>query len=77
MIYIFSDQLSDVKALEIRFHDTQKNASPYIPYDGVPYCILGKKMLECHHGYDRDVAKKKKWEERSKEVWSFCVSCEA
>ncbi|KAK3107040.1 hypothetical protein FSP39_005752 [Pinctada imbricata] len=49
-----------VESLEIRFYDTQKTASPNRTYDGVPFSILGKRMLECHHGYDRDLAKKKK-----------------
>lgn len=38
---------------QIRLTDTQTNAEPYIENDGVPFIIMGKKMMECHQGFDR------------------------
>ncbi|XP_052097298.1 uncharacterized protein LOC127732258 [Mytilus californianus] len=32
----------------------------HIPFDGIPYCILGSEVLDCHHGPDRHVNDKKK-----------------
>ncbi|XP_062591631.1 uncharacterized protein LOC134253139 [Saccostrea cucullata] len=28
--------------------------TPYIRYDGIPFIIMGKKVFECHQGFDRD-----------------------
>ncbi|XP_078312412.1 calcium-responsive transcription factor-like isoform X2 [Crassostrea virginica] len=39
---------------KVRIWDTQNNADPYIRYDGTPFIIMGKKVLECHQGFDRD-----------------------
>ncbi|CAC5360204.1 unnamed protein product [Mytilus coruscus] len=44
----------------IRYDDTQKDAVPPIPYDGVPFIIRGKKTLECHQGKDRSKKKKER-----------------
>lgn len=38
---------------QVRFWDIQSNADPYIRYDGIPYIIMGKRVLECHQGFDR------------------------
>lgn len=46
--------LSSIKTLNVRFSDTQSNCDPAIPYDGAPFLILGKKILECHQGPNRD-----------------------
>lgn len=43
---------------EIRFEDTQKNTRPYIPFDGIPFVIIGKKVFACHHGKDRHAREK-------------------
>lgn len=53
----------------IRYNDTQKDAVPPIPYDGVPFIIRGKKTLECHQGKDRSKKKKERAQLlRNKEV---------
>ncbi|KAK6180870.1 hypothetical protein SNE40_008845 [Patella caerulea] len=50
--------ISSLKSVNIRFQDTQTNTCPFIKYDGVPFVIIGKKILECHQGKDRDIKKK-------------------
>ncbi|XP_063427604.1 uncharacterized protein LOC134711096 [Mytilus trossulus] len=32
----------------------------HIPFDGIPYCLLGSEVWDCHHGPDRHVNDKKK-----------------
>ena len=34
-----------------------------IPYDGTPFCFVGKKAMTCHMGEDRGKATKKKYHE--------------
>ncbi|KAK6195731.1 hypothetical protein SNE40_001095 [Patella caerulea] len=50
----------DLQARAVRFCDTQENACPPIPFDGIPFIIIGKKILECHQGIDRDLKYKEK-----------------
>ncbi|XP_062598703.1 uncharacterized protein LOC134260135 [Saccostrea cucullata] len=47
-------EISKVSDPQVRLWDTQGNADPYIRYDGIPFIIMGKKVLECHQGFDRD-----------------------
>lgn len=58
--------LSSIKTLSLRFSDTQANCNPLIPYDGIPFLILGKKVLECHQGPHRDQKTNKKKLQRCK-----------
>ncbi|XP_062568529.1 uncharacterized protein LOC134230705 isoform X1 [Saccostrea cucullata] len=51
----------------IRFVDTQGNAEPQIEYDAIPFIIMGKRVLECHQGYDRDKRNNKKKKMKSRE----------
>ncbi|XP_056009107.1 uncharacterized protein LOC130051290 [Ostrea edulis] len=51
----------------IRFVDTQENAKPHIEYDGIPLIIMGKKVMECHQGHDRDRNSNKKKQLKARE----------
>ncbi|XP_061179642.1 uncharacterized protein LOC133188285 [Saccostrea echinata] len=46
--------VGEIDKSHIRFVDTQENAEPHIEYDAILFIIMGKKILECHQGYDRD-----------------------
>ena len=35
-----------------------------IPYDGIPFVNIGKKVMDCEYGIDRCVAAKRKYMER-------------
>ncbi|XP_050408943.1 uncharacterized protein LOC126823910 [Patella vulgata] len=50
----------DLQTRAVRFCDTQENACPAIPFDGIPFIIIGRKILECHQGVDRDLKLKEK-----------------
>ncbi|XP_071174638.1 calcium-responsive transcription factor-like isoform X1 [Mytilus edulis] len=39
---------------DVRWRDTQKDAVPLIPYDRIPFFILGKKKWDCHQGRQRN-----------------------
>ena len=50
----------------------------YIPFSGVPFFVLGEKLLECHHGKDRNVGAKRKYQQKQVDVFSvffftFCI----
>jgi hypothetical protein len=34
-----------------------------IPCDGIPFVVVGRKLLECHQGIDRDGHRKEKTQE--------------
>ena len=39
----------------------QGKAGSNIKYSGIPFQIVGKKVLECHHGPDRNKSLKRKY----------------
>ena len=49
----------------------QGKVGTQIPYTGIPFQIVGKKVLECQHGPDRNKALKKKYAQRK--VNSKCL----
>lgn len=59
ILYVLQD-LSFIKILNVWFSDTQANWDPLITYDGTPFLILGKTVLECHQGPDKDQKTNKK-----------------
>lgn len=52
--HLLTIDVEKIKKSHIRFLDSQPNAEPHIDYDGIPFIIMGKKVLECHQGCDRD-----------------------
>lgn len=61
MSHIVSDFCAD--SHKIFWHqDEQKiRTENYTPmYDGIPYILLGSKLLECQYGIDRNVYQKQK-----------------
>ena len=36
----------------------------HIPFSGVPFFVLGEKLLECHHGRDRNIWAKRKYHQK-------------
>ncbi|XP_042889353.1 calcium-responsive transcription factor-like isoform X2 [Penaeus japonicus] len=42
----------------IHWQDTQDNARPRLPCEGVPFLIMGTRTLDCHQGPDRDKKRK-------------------
>lgn len=46
-----------------RIHWEVKKGLPEIPYDGVPFIILGYEVRECQHGPDRNIQKKEQYRE--------------
>ena len=57
---------------KVRIWDTQNNADPYIRYDGTPFIIMGKRVLECHQGFDRDSKTNQKKQTKSPAVSIIC-----
>jgi hypothetical protein len=45
---------------KVRFRDPQPDSVPIIPCDGIPFVVVGRKLLECHQGIDRDGHRKEK-----------------
>ena len=39
---------------------TKKLGGTKVEFDGIPYMVLGKRTLECQHGPDRNIAKRKR-----------------
>lgn len=39
-----------LKPCKIRWTDPHPKSLPKIPCDGIPYIIMGTRVLECHHG---------------------------
>nr|XP_047141068.1 uncharacterized protein LOC105849056 [Hydra vulgaris] len=37
-----------------------------IPYSGIPYIVISNKVLDCHHGFDRNVSKKNDYKKNKK-----------
>ena len=37
----------------------QSTANPVVPFDGVPFLICGRKVLECQYGPKRDARRRK------------------
>ena len=74
-IHFYGLDASVLLSSEVRFNDTQTNARPYIPYDGIPFVIIGKKVLDCHHGRDRHVKEKeqRKQAQAGREVSDFLL----
>ena len=64
--------------LIIKIISTDPSAKPhrvlwkddYIPFSGVPFFVLGEKLLECHHGKDRNVGAKRKYQQKQVDVFS-------
>jgi hypothetical protein len=54
------------------FANSKKEAtdtsSTRIPYDGVPFMVLGTKILDCQHGIDKHVHSKKKRKDENNKV---------
>ena len=42
----------------------------YIPFSGVLFFLLCEKLLECHHGKDRNVGAKRKYQQKQVDVFS-------
>ncbi|CAC5404529.1 unnamed protein product [Mytilus coruscus] len=57
---MFGKEDFDLLHSEVRFEDTQKSTVPYIPYDGVPFIIVGRKRMACHHGKDTHLKEKER-----------------
>ncbi|XP_021348263.1 uncharacterized protein LOC110447122 [Mizuhopecten yessoensis] len=49
----------------IRYEDSQSDILPHIEYNGVPFIIVGRKVLACHQGKDQEKGRKEK---RQKEI---------
>ena len=45
---------------KVRFRDPEPESVPIIPCDGIPFVMVGRKLLECHQGIDRDGHRKEK-----------------
>ena len=50
----------------------------YIPFCGVPFFVLGEKLLECYHGKDGNVEAKRKYQKKTGECFkyiffTFCI----
>ena len=54
-----------------RFCDPLQTSEPHINFDGIPFLILGKKIMECHQGPYRDLEHTKKKTQNYTEV---CVA---
>lgn len=55
--FITKRLISDLKEISdanVRWVDTQGNAIPTIPFDRLPFIIMGKKKWDCHHGKQRN-----------------------
>ena len=60
----------------IRWQDTQDNGKPTLHCDGVPFIIMGSRILDCRHGPERH--KKQKEARRTaaqNEVNIYQTSC--
>ena len=40
-----------------------------IEYDGIPFMVLGTKILDCHHGKDRHAKQKEDAKKRHENTW--------
>lgn len=57
----YLDSTVDIKKHKILFEDVKtKELQQQISFTGVPFVILGKKSLDCTHGVDHGISKKKK-----------------
>jgi hypothetical protein len=50
---------------KVRFRDPQPDSFPIIPCDGIPFVVVGRKLLECHQGIDRDGHRKEELLEKN------------
>ena len=56
------------------FCDPLQTSELHIKFDGIPFLILGKKIMECHHGPYRDLEPpKRKCRIVQNYVWHLCV----
>ena len=46
-----------------------------LPFDGSPYLVLGKKVLDCQHGKDRKEARKRKMKMEKEVVVILKIFC--
>lgn len=69
--FSFIVDVGKIDNFHIRFLDTQENAQPHIPYDAIPFVIMGKKVLECHQGCDRDTKNNKKKQQNARDTVSM------
>ena len=57
----------DIKPNKILFEDAKSvNTSRKIEFTGVPFVILGSKMMDCTHGIDHTLSRKRKKLEQKK-----------
>ena len=57
----------DIKPHKILFEDVKNvNSSRQIEFTGVPFVILGSKMMDCTHGIDHTLSRKRKKLEQKK-----------
>ena len=54
IIIILLSDLQKISNFEVRWMDCQPDVVPPIPFDKVPFIILGKKKWDCHHGKQRN-----------------------
>ena len=50
---------------KIFFQDPNTTNAPKIEYDGVPYIIERRKVFDCQHGIDRNLADKNRYLQKS------------
>ncbi|XP_076035830.1 uncharacterized protein LOC143021893 isoform X2 [Oratosquilla oratoria] len=51
--------------------DANKASGELIQYDGIPYILLGTKIMECQHGVDRNVTQKMRYRVRKEETYPY------
>ena len=56
---------STEKNHKIFFQDPNTTNAPKIEYDGVPYIIERRKVFDCQHGIDRNLADKNRYLQKS------------
>ena len=39
-----------------------------IPYSRMPYMIISCKVLDCHHGFDRNISLKRNYQQKKKKL---------
>ena len=52
----------------------QSTANPMVPFDGVPFLICGRKVLECQYGPKRDARRRKPEEKACEDYCKVRVS---
>ena len=61
---------TDKKKSTIKVYWTSKSDGNYrvdLSFDGIPFVLIGEKVLECHHGKDRNITHKQKYQLKASE----------